>query len=119
SRPGQDDLPKLLKMIEELYLGDKADWLDYDSARQVAWAAEVISREYKEPKAAPPQDEPLKIIFLRLRKGEDKEVAPHLSEFMKKVDDYQPKTFLDELKKFLTPLPPGTSRDFVGPPPLL
>jgi hypothetical protein len=100
NRPVQDDLPKLLKWIEELFL-DKGDWMDYDSARQVAWAAEIISREYAEPDAAPPQKEPLEVMFLRLRKGEDKEVAPHLSEFMKKVDDYQPEKFLEQMKKFL------------------
>src|SRR5262249_37791134 len=102
NRPVQDDLPKLLKWMEELFV-DRGDGLDYASARQVAGAAEVISREYKEPKAEPPQDEPLKVMYLRLRKGKDKEVAPHLSEFMQKVDDYHPKTFLDEMKKYLTP----------------
>lgn len=94
--PKHDDLRPLLDAIPELY--GKGRMLNYDSAREVAWAAEVIRNEY-DPKNKANAANLAPIMNLRLPQGRGGSVEKYLDDFMKKVDAYNPITFRELLTK--------------------
>jgi hypothetical protein len=90
---------KLLESIPTLYGGTakKPVTLDYDSARQVGWAAEVLAQELGEDKTKPKVKKALEDLDdhlkLRLPKGRAKKVEDDLEASLKKINNYDPEQF--------------------------
>jgi mono/diheme cytochrome c family protein len=90
---------KLLASIPGTYRGTKEHplTLDYDSARQVAWAFKTIYGEVNGKTSNPKIDTAIKSLEdnlkLFLPKGRDKVVEDELKESLEKINDYDPKKF--------------------------
>jgi hypothetical protein len=83
-------------------LGGK-ELLDYDSARRLSWALEVIFTETNGEKANPAVRKTLdaigKQLKLRLPQGRNKLIEDELEESLKKINDYKPETFRSLLRE--------------------
>ena len=93
------------KLLDELPTMFAKKTHDFDSARQIAWGYEVLSRDLGADKEKPPAAiaELQKYLRLRLPKGRMKDgkssIEAELGDRMKLVNDYQPDCFRQLLGK--------------------
>lgn len=102
--------PIALSILRSLCTIPEGEFPDYDSARQLSWAANVIYRELK-PK--PDTNEKImekladldKQLKLKLPSGQTQSVVGELSQNLKKLEDYDPYAFKATMKELLDLLP--------------
>ena len=100
-----DKAPNLLQR-----LCSNEETLDYDAARQVAWAIEIILEEWncnkdKEPEVQQVLGTLKKNLKLDLPAGKDRSIEGELADSLRKLNEYNPDEFKRGLKKMVDLLP--------------
>jgi hypothetical protein len=104
------DRAKALQLLRQLCTAADREVPDYDSARQIAWAFEIIYWEWKPVGGIDPKFQeaiqPLKEeLNLDLPTGHDKEIIKELPKSLEKLNDYNPDTFKANFQRLSALLP--------------
>ena len=103
----QAQAPNLLAML--CNVGDKA-FVDYDSARQLAWAFKVIYEEWRpkgerDARVTEILDALTKDLKLELPAGPNKDIVKELPNALERINDYDPGKFAENMRKLAKCLP--------------
>ena len=101
-------LQKVPGLLEEEGNGKKTRLLDYDSARQLGWAVEILCQDVQEPLPGPLADTLKEMeteIHLGLPSGKGKPVAGEVGQSLKRLYDYDSRAFAAEMERVGKALP--------------
>ena len=108
------DRSAAIKLLLDLCDLAQTEVPDYDSARQIGWAFEIIHGElYSDPQSRPTNHQKIEDLVKELNKevrldlpsGADKSIEKELPESLRQVYCYDPNRFQKTLSKLMQELP--------------